>query len=516
VRSGASETSSIVFLFNADADGVSDWYGGDFDPAFLRALSEADPTGITRTSVRRGDAIVSELAKKITSVTQDARSSSHVQSYDMEVFRTIIWDLADALSQQWTTLNLEKFPKILGRNNIHCISVDSLTKIIAYAIDRSLQKANGYLGAIELDTGSPIQMKIFSEFLIKDAALIDGQVVLELGWEGVLDTLFEGSNTFKPRGLRVVKYGKLKALSTEFEATAGLSPRGRISLERYSGKRKFTLQERVLAALACRVPLGDGRKSYTFDAGRDPTNPLEAELPESKFVRYLLDPNHPNGRSKAKFFRETLGIDAIDWRYLAAQLHDGLKVATLVELGVKNWQEGLGVTFNAVMPVVGRNGRIVAIDTNWIMEPGQQPRLSTAVPAKNAGTTIVGSPGVQPPVVSSDVVGDHRWEAIFQIASDAGKAAAMNVVPTPMRVQGYDIEMEGLCGNAWVRVKDARRGFARWAIRANHAYHHYKSGAQFFAKADSQSIDRAIAYATAFGEVLRHNGIDCTVSSRLD
>ncbi len=434
----------------------------------------------------------------------------------MEVYRTIIWDLADALSQQWNTLNLETFPIILARKNIHCISVNSLCRKISYAVDRSLQKANGYLGAIELDSGNPIQMKIFSEFLIKDAALIDGQVVLELGWEGVLDTPFEGSNTFEPRGLRVVKFGELNALSTELVAKGGLSPRGQISLERYSGKRKFTLQERVLAALAFRVPVEDGKGSYSFDAGRDPTNPLEAELPESKFVRYLLDPNHPNGSSKAKFFRETLGINADDWRYLAAQLHDGLKAATLVELGVKTWQEGLGVTFNAVIPVVGRNGRTVAVDTNWIMEPGQQPRLSTAVPAKKPASITVGSSGVRPPVVSSDVFGDHRWEAIFQIGSDAGKAAAMNVVPTPMKVQGYDIEMEGLCGNAWVRVKDARRGFARWAIRTNHAYRHYQSGAQIFTEAGSQSIDRAVAYATAFAEVLRHNGIDCTVSSRLD
>lgn len=85
-----------------------------------------------------------------------------------------------------------------------------------------------------------------------------------------------------------------------------------------------------------------------------------------------------------------------------------------------------------------------------------------------------------------------------------------------MKVQGFSVEFEGACGFAWMRVLDARRGFARWAIARGHANHHYRSGAQIFAAVQSQSIDRARAYATAFAAVLRHNGIECKVDSRLD
>lgn len=505
-------TSAVVFMFDPQTAKDTFWYGAEFDSAFLAAVSIADPTGKAETAVLRGDAILHTLANKITSVAETGRGTQYTQSVDMEVYKTIVWDIADALASQWTTVDLTTFPTVLASHGIHCITTPTLPTVYRDRVDAGLHGVQGYVGAIELDLGSPLQVAIFIDQLIRDAAIVGGALVQELSWEGNPETHFEGAQVFKPNGERRVPYGELHALRPIAVIPSEPSERGQVSLDRYQGKRHFTLQERVAAALV-RHRLGD-RTSQPFDIStlEDTSNPLEAHLPEAKFLRYLLDEAHPKGGPKARFFKDTLGIGPDDWRYLAAQLHDGLKTADLTELGVKHFEGRFGISFNAVMPVKGLNGRTADVDTNWIMEPGQQPRLSTAVPAKPKDQT--GREAQEPPIAPSTPSGDEKWAAIFELAAEAGRLAA--TVPTPMRISGFGIEMDGLCGHAWVRVKDARRGFAKWAIANDHAYRHYQSGAQIFADINSQSIDRARAYATAFAAVLRHNGIQCEVSYRLD
>jgi hypothetical protein len=57
-----------TFLFNADAEGVSSYYGGDFEAAFLRALSTVDPIGITKSTVFLSAVIVHSLCERVTAV----------------------------------------------------------------------------------------------------------------------------------------------------------------------------------------------------------------------------------------------------------------------------------------------------------------------------------------------------------------------------------------------------------------------------------------------------------------
>lgn len=507
------DTAAVVFLFDADAPELPCLYGGVFDSAFLAALSSADPAGRTNSSVLRGDALVHHLATKLTGVSKSERRSSSRQSHDRDLLSTVIWDIADSLAGQWHTLDPDAFPLLLGRHSVHCISTPTISRYLIANIDGSLRGSRGYLGAIEVDLGNPIQRFLFIDRLVKDAVISGGQVILELSGEGELNTLFNGAETFRPSGRRLVAYGTLAAHRPPVPVPSVLSSRGELSLQRYNGKRSFSLQERVLSALSRANHLKISPASYEFLADDDPLNPLEADLPEAKFIRYLLDPNHPKGGSKARFFNSALGIDQRDWRYLAAQLHDGLKHAALKDLGVKSWNGGTGVTFNAVIPVRGLNGRTIDIDSNWIMEPGMQPRLSTAVPAESADAT--GIDGTFPAVVDPGLEGNERWQAIHELASQAGRIAAESTIPTPMLIEGFGIEPEGKCGHAWVRVKDARRGFARWALANDHAYRHHTSGAQIFAATSSQSVDRGVAYALAYARVLEQNGISCEIESHL-
>jgi hypothetical protein len=269
----------------------------------------------------------------------------------------------------------------------------------------------------------------------------------------------------------------------------------------------------VLEALAhSRWREQDGA-SFAIATQERPHAPLEAALPEAKFVKYLLDPQHRDGGPKARFFADVLGVEAKDWRYLAAQFHDGLRTAELVELGVKTFEGGFGVKFNAVMRIKGLNGRTAAVDTNWIMKPGLLPSLVTATP----GQASQAAAGAQaPPLVNRSFEGEVRWAAIHALATAAAEDARASVVPTPLKVKGLPVQMDGLCGFAWVKIGDGRRGFARWALRAEQASRAFRGGAYIFFSDGTQSVDRAEAKARAYAAVLAHNGVPCEVERWLD
>jgi hypothetical protein len=149
------------------------------------------------------------------------------------------------------------------------------------------------------------------------------------------------------------------------------------------------------------------------------------------------------------------------------------------------------------MPVLGLNGRVAKVETNWILKPGLLPQLSTAYPAERDDDADVDYEriAIVPPTLS----GDAKWEALYAVAHK-GSLAAEKCVPTPMKIVGGEVIMEGACGSAYIRVPDARKGFARWVIRSGRGYNHHRSGASIYARVNSQSVDRAAAYAQAFGD----------------
>jgi hypothetical protein len=508
-----NDTSSHAFFFNANAEGTPSFYGGVFDPAFLKALAAADPTGSTSSCVLRGDLLIEALCRRVTSVSNSHKNHSWVQGYDMELYRTVIWDQADAWSQQWRTVDLGSFPLILAQNRVYCIVLPSLPTRLRERVDKQLRTTGAYLGGLEIDHGNPIQYALFIHHLIDSAFVMDGAVYLERGWDGVDDTLFEGASDFSPRGEQRLGPEEFELLKPAIPRLLGISDRGRLSAERYEGKRTYTIEERVIQSLA---QLRDtGKTPFAFKSSQNANALLEADLPEAKFIRYLLNPDHKDGAGKAKFFHEVLGIDAADWRYLAAQFYEGLRRSSLSDLKIKTWDGGIGASFNCVLPITGLNGRVARVFTNWIMRPGQLPQLSTARPEEDPNARIDVSP-TQPNIVSTFASAEEQWKELYRIAHAVGTTAWEQCVPTPIRIKGFGVEMEGLCGSASIRIPDARRDFARWVVRSKIGSRHYRGGADIFVFHPSQSIDRATAYAKAFAAVLELNGIQCTVESLLD
>jgi hypothetical protein len=113
------------------------------------------------------------------------------------------------------------------------------------------------------------------------------------------------------------------------------------------------------------------------------------------------------------------------------------------------------------------------------------------------------------------------FAAIYREAHEAGHAAALASNPRPMTVMSgnrvVETVMDGVCGFAWVSVKDGRKPFSKWLVKQGYGRKDgYRGGVSVWVGDYRQSMTRKDAYAGAFASVLQKHGIDCYSMSRMD
>lgn len=128
---------------------------------------------------------------------------------------------------------------------------------------------------------------------------------------------------------------------------------------------------------------------------------------------------------------------------------------------------------------------------------------------------------------------DERYAKFAELArraDEAGRQAAEACVPQPMTVvqhanplddsspivRVYEPVMEGVCGFAWVEIYPGNCSFANYAKKHLGASKHYGGGVSIWIGDYGQSYERKSAYAQAFAEVIREEGIKAYAGSRLD
>ncbi|HEX8145842.1 MAG TPA: hypothetical protein VF591_01465 [Pyrinomonadaceae bacterium] len=97
---------------------------------------------------------------------------------------------------------------------------------------------------------------------------------------------------------------------------------------------------------------------------------------QDKLYRYLLDPEHPAGGPKAKWFREALGFTRENMDDLARQIT--FDPAKAVQTAVTP----NGVKYNQVIRITGANGRQIDVTFAWIRNQDGVVRLVTSIPTK--------------------------------------------------------------------------------------------------------------------------------------
>ena len=137
-------------------------------------------------------------------------------------------------------------------------------------------------------------------------------------------------------------------------------------LRRLSGKAAGKADD------AWRWAQGLGSKSNAPNGIRGTT----ADSITEKLQRYLLNPDHPVGRDKAKWFREALGFTQDNLDDLARQIkHDP---ATAVQTAITEH----GTKFNQVIEIVGANGKRIQVNFGWIRNNDGIVRLVTGIPTR--------------------------------------------------------------------------------------------------------------------------------------
>ena len=102
-----------------------------------------------------------------------------------------------------------------------------------------------------------------------------------------------------------------------------------------------------------------------------------ATVPEEKITRYLLNPAHPAGGSKAAFFLR-FGFTVADWQRLSEAL---LKHARENELVVAGEQTRHGMRYAVDGPLTAPDGAVLNVRTAWYIDFNSGvPRFVTAHP----------------------------------------------------------------------------------------------------------------------------------------
>ena len=99
-------------------------------------------------------------------------------------------------------------------------------------------------------------------------------------------------------------------------------------------------------------------------------------VPEEKITRYLLNPAHPAGGSKAVFFLH-FGFRVEDWRFLAEALLQHVRDNEVVES--EETRHGTRYAVDGLL--VSPDGAVLNVRSAWYIDPGSVvPRFVTAHP----------------------------------------------------------------------------------------------------------------------------------------
>ena len=101
-----------------------------------------------------------------------------------------------------------------------------------------------------------------------------------------------------------------------------------------------------------------------------------AQSVNDKLQRYLLEPTHPDGGSKAKWFEQALGYMKANMESLAKQIvfDESKAIPTVLTQYGQKYQQVIGIT--------GANGKQIDVPFIWIRNLDGVVRLVTAIPPK--------------------------------------------------------------------------------------------------------------------------------------
>lgn len=499
-----SECGAHVFLFDADAPELNGIYGYACGKAlFDAALQQCALQSPCR--IYSGDLLLHFLCERMREAARVGGQTSITYTVEDDLYFTLLTELSQSIKAGYSTVPPQQLPMLFAKHSVYCITLTHLPYAARDAVDAAVRNAAGYMGAVEIDWGNPLHVELFMNRLI-DHGFLHHNILYIQEEAGVDDDELIPDWARERPGLEV------KMLS--YEVFAGQAPKRPVPKElsvygkRFQNSMTTKGREDHYQKIAAGL-LANEENDFQFRINGK-LSFQNILVPKEKLTDYVLNLEHESGRAKAQLIKDLLGITKEDWRYLAAQIENGLPEGTLCNVRKTQY----GIQYHIDIPVVGLNGASKTMRTAWITKDDVTIALTTAYIA--AEKDQQGIQGEEPLIVPGAGKGNF-WEVLYNFArNEAGKAAA-KAVPTPLYITGYpEPFMEGLCGFAYVVVKDARRGFAKWLKDNNIGIHCYKGGWRISAPTPGQSYEKAKAYAETFAKILRQNGVSCYAEARLD
>lgn len=511
----------FAFLFNAQHESIDDpVYGPHCTSKVVAGIEALDP--VPATQLLRGEIVFGFLVYNIAKVSTgpsdlpdfgsgptNVKTISYKGNKDLNL--TLICDLAETLSQPPSTVAQDDVMLTLARSAVWCIVAPSISLDQAIEVDRHIQEFAPYMGMSALDLGNPTHRHIMIENMVRgvyvDRSGIHYQVDSGLDQADLDEATWIAESFGSSIASEVEEYAEYISGEPSFAVPTENSERGNLSAERVAGHLKDTHRQKAAKAILEYFDSVPKTESLEFVASS--SSPSDFLVEEKKLTSYLLNVDHKDGGPKAKFFIDNMGIGPEDWRYLADQLSSGAAKAKLYRVKATQF----GYSHGAYVAVTGRNGKVYAVETGWQIPEEGPARLVTAYPAdKDMLAELEATDSV---VVDLSLVGDDRWQEIFNVAHAKGMEAVTAKVATPMVLEKYGTIWDGMCGFGWVDFTDARKPFPKWLIKRDLAWV-TNPGVRMFSNTNEQSIDKNRAYAEAFAKVLQANGVDCSTGSRLD
>lgn len=509
------------FLFDEDHPELRD-LGFVGPPCTGRVVRAAEKRITEPVQLLRGGIIAHTLAYRTTEISLGEKTrreesgisvttSTFSRAPDANIQAVLIGELYEALTLSNQIKDTDSLFKALSKCTVWAVGIYPVTEELAVKIHNDICSFAPYLGMSEIKLDEPLLYKIFIELMLHNDVIIDGaglyiksnDYMPAEDQEDALEIAKMNGSEFKPQALDSKRFNSiLPNISTPTD----VSSRGKVAIERILKVSKPSQRETLAEQLTDQFDLESDPDGLRFVA-RAPENGILVEIAKEKLTNYLLNPAHPKGASKAQFFSNVLAIDREDWEFLRDQIERGWEISVLYRVGRNKW----GYTHGALMKVMGRNGRSAVLETGWLVSEDGPAQFVTAYPATNTAD----APAATPNVVDRSLHAVARWERIFALASERAKSAHDSTVPKPMFLSGYPPVWEGACGYATVTVSNDAAEFSDWLVDGDHAIRRSNDTTISFHSA-TQSLDRSIASAKAFGEVLGANGILSRVDFFID
>ncbi|MBI6865924.1 DUF6883 domain-containing protein [Lysinibacillus fusiformis] len=494
---------NFVYFFNADYAPFKGFYGNKCNDYFSFALSTLKFNPNETVSIQSGDLLLSNVSSQLAASERSGKEISSTYIFDKYLYTSLLIDLTKTMSLTWYTYNIEDF-NIMGinLNNIYCITASNLSSDMALQLDVTLRKQAFYIGAAEIDPGNPLHQILFSRFLIPNAYIKDNTIFYK---EGQVD--FDWSVYFKSFKTQAIDPYEFDFDFPNIPMPNSFSESGKKTSNIFKSKGKFGHHKKVAEAFQKALWDNSIERDTVLTTGNSDE---EIIIPENKLANYALNLQHPEGGSKAKFFKEELNIEKEDWRYLAEQIKLGLNDGEVREIRVEEY----GIKYHVDIQITGLNETIRTVRTAWIIRPKESMQLVTIHPAKDLPHDSLS----ERPIIAlpKNLEGNDKWNELFRLANEAGKIAGDKHIPTPIIFSGIsEPHLEGKLGWAIIYFKDKKHDFVKWLKKSNKG-RDSKNGYLFVIRHKSQSAERALAYAQEFSRVLRSNGVDSESQIHLD